>query len=103
MSSCSSIPGDARGRINRKAVKQTEEFTLREVKDFLANLAEDEGDWVQLSFYASLFNLVNSTDYLYLNGTGTRGFSIIVEVSGKGNVSLCTLWSNKTIEFSLKR
>ena len=46
---------------------------------------------------------VSSTDYLLLNGTGTRGFSIIVEIIGKGNVSLCTLWSNKTIEFSLNR
>lgn len=90
-------------RINRKAVKETGEITLRAAKDYLASFAEDEGQWAQLTFYASLFNFVNSTDYLQLNGTGTRGFSIIVEVAGKGNVSLCTLWANKTIEISLKR
>jgi len=70
---------------------------------WFTGLAEDETDWSLLSFYSSLFSYVNSTDCLLLNGTGNRGFSIRVNILGKGSISLCTLWSNKIIEFSFKR
>ncbi len=40
---------------------------------------------------------------LRLYGTGTRGFSVKLEVLDKGEISLCTLYRNKTIEFSIKR
>ncbi|MBO1223883.1 MAG: PD-(D/E)XK nuclease family protein [Candidatus Scalindua sediminis] len=90
-------------KINRTLVKITEDLTLCAVKDFLSDLAQDENNWVLLNFYASLFDLINKTNYLMLYGTGTKGFSIKVNVSEKGNISLCTLWRNKTVEFSLKR
>ncbi len=54
-----------------------------------------------------LFNFssyfAHKTEYLSLNGTGTSGFSIRVEIKGKGEISLCTLYRNKLIDFSLKR
>jgi len=40
---------------------------------------------------------------LKFNGTGTRGFSIKLEIHGKHEISLCTIYRNKTIDFSLKR
>ncbi len=54
-----------------------------------------------------LFNFssyfAHKTEYLSLNGTGTSGFSIRVEIKGKEEISLCTLYRNKLIDFSLKR
>ncbi|MHB9094360.1 MAG: hypothetical protein ACYC21_06780, partial [Eubacteriales bacterium] len=93
----------ASDKIDKKPVLKTEESTLKAAREFLSALAEDETNWGLLSFYSALFDRVSKTEYLLLNGTGTRGFSIRVGITGKGSISLCTLWSNKTIEFSLKR
>jgi len=46
-------------------------------------LAENESGWTLLAFYASLFEFVHKAGYLPLNGTGSRGFSIRVNVQGK--------------------
>lgn len=87
-----------------KKVKQvTREDTLLGAKEFLKSLSENDENWHLLSFYSSLFNLVNSTDYLLLHGTGTKGFSIKVNIKRKGSISMCTLWANKKIDFSIKR
>jgi hypothetical protein len=51
----------------------------------------------------ALFRLASEMSHLRLNGTGTRGFSIKLEVLDKGEISLCTLYRNKTVDFSLKR
>ncbi len=93
----------ASARIDRKTVKNTEDYTIKAAKEWLTGLAEDETGWDLLSFYSTLFSFVNSTSCILLNGTGSRGFSVKVNIVGKGSISLCTLWSNKTIEFSLKR
>ena len=89
-------------KIERNKMKNNEE-TLTGAREFLASLAQNENDWNMLSFYSSLFNFINSTDYLLFYGTGAKGFSIVVNVTGKGRISLCTLWRNKKIEFVLKR
>ncbi|MBS4022290.1 MAG: hypothetical protein KGZ79_07690 [Dethiobacter sp.] len=91
------------GNIDRRVPRETEEHTRKAAAEFLAGLAENESSWALLAFYASLFDFVHKADHLQLNGTGSRGFSIRVNVQGKGIISLCTLWSNKTVEFSLKR
>jgi len=87
--------------INIKQVTRDE--TLLAAKDFLKSLSENEDSWDLLSFYSSLFNFVNNTDYLLLYGSGTRGFSIKVNIMKKGTISMCTLWTNKKIDFSIKR
>jgi len=89
--------------VDQKIKQITNEDTLTAAKKFLTSLSENENSWQLLSFYSSLFDFVNDTDYLLLNGTGTRGFSIKVIIKKKGTISLCTLWSNKKIEFSIKR
>ncbi len=89
--------------IDKKLKQITEEVTLQAAKDFLKSLSETEDNWDLLSFYSSLFNFVNNKDYLLLYGSGIKGFSIRVNVKRKGSISLCTLWSNKKIDFSVKR
>ncbi|GAH00711.1 unnamed protein product, partial [marine sediment metagenome] len=89
--------------IDQKLKKVTNDDTLLAVKEFLKLLSENEDSWNLLSFYSSLFNFVNNNDSLLLYGTGTKGFSIKVNVKKKGIISLCTLWTNKKIDFSIKR
>ncbi|MBD3158329.1 MAG: hypothetical protein GF309_06010 [Candidatus Lokiarchaeota archaeon] len=88
--------------VNRKREYQTEEDTLQAAADFLSELAGNY-EWGLLRFYTGLFHLAHETRYLLLYGTGTRGFSIKLEVTEKDEISLCTLWRNKRIEFSLRR
>lgn len=88
--------------VSRKREYQTDDLTLQAVADFLSELARDY-DWNLLRFYAGLFHLAHETRYLRLYGTGTRGFSIKMEVIDKGEISLCTLWRSKHVEFSLRR
>lgn len=89
--------------IDKKIKQATNENTLIAVTEFLKLLSENEENWHLLSFYSSLFDFVNNTDYLLLNGTGTRGFSIKASIKKKGIISMCTLWANKKIDFSTKR
>jgi hypothetical protein len=95
--------------IDKTLAKNTENYTLSAAKDFLSELAQDENNWILLNFYASLFNFINTKKYLILNGKGTTGFSIKVNILGIGEISLCTLWirkgirKEKTVEFTLRR
>ena len=89
--------------VNKTKKYLTDEQTLVGAKEFLTEMAHSAGEWNVLSFYAKLFMFVETTCYLKFNGTGTRGFSIKVEIQGKGEISLCTIYRNKTIDFSLKR
>ncbi len=88
--------------VNIRKSYQTEEQTLQAAIDFLNEMATNN-EWLLLRFYAGLFRLARDTDHLRFFGTGTRGFSIKLEVIDKGEISLCTLYRNKTVEFSLKR
>jgi hypothetical protein len=88
--------------VNRKREYQTDEPTLQAGADFLSEMAINY-DWDLLRFYTGLFHLANDTRYLRLYGAGTRGFSIKLEVIDKREISLCTLWRNKHVEFSLRR
>jgi len=90
------------GKINRKKRYRAEELTVQAAEEFLSELAINR-EWRLLGFYASLFEYAFNTDYLRFNGTGISGFSIRVDIEGKGEISLCTLYRNKTIDFSLKR
>jgi hypothetical protein len=89
-------------QVNKKKQYRADELTLEAAEEFLAELAGNR-EWRLLGFYARLFQFVQEKDYLRFYGTGTRGFSIKVEVKNKGEISLCTLYRNKLIEFSLKR
>lgn len=89
--------------VNKIKQYKTEELTLQGAKDFLMLMAQSIEDWKLLSFYSKLFLLAEKLSYLKFNGTGTRGFSIKLEIQGKGEISLCTIYKNKTIDFSLKR
>ena len=88
--------------VNSKKSYKTEEQTLQAAIEFLNEMATNS-EWLLLRFYAGLFRLARDTDHLRFYGTGTRGFSIKLEVIDKGEISLCTLYRNKTVEFSLKR
>jgi len=88
--------------VNSKKCYKTEEQTLQAAIEFLNEMATNS-EWLLLRFYAGLFRLARDTDHLRFYGTGTRGFSIKLEVIDKGEISLCTLYRNKTVEFSLKR
>ena len=88
--------------INKKLNQITEATTLQAAMEFLKSLSEVENNWSLLSFYSALFNFVNNTDYLLLYGSGTRGFSIKVNIKRKGTISMCTLWANKKVDFSIK-
>ena len=88
--------------VNHKRNYTTNEQTLEAVADFLSELSISY-KWKLLSFYAGLFNYVHQQKYLLLNGTGSRGFSIRVDVVNMGEISLCTLYGSKSIHFSLKR
>ena len=90
------------GKINRKKRFRSEELTVQAAEEFLSELAINR-EWKLLGFYASLFEYTYKADYLRFNGTGTSGFSIRVDIEGKGEISLCTLYRNKVIDFSLKR
>lgn len=89
--------------VNKLKQYKTEEQTLLGAKDFLSGMAQSIEDWRLLSFYSKLFLFAEKTSYLKFNGTGTRGFSIKLEIQGKSEISLCTIYRNKTIDFSLKR
>lgn len=90
------------GKINRKKRFRNEELTVQAAEDFLSELAINR-EWKLLGFYASLFEYAYKTDYLRFNGTGTSGFSIRADIEGKGEISMCTLYRNKVVDFSLKR
>lgn len=90
-------------KVDKRLIKPTDDSTLKAVGTFLGNLAQDEMNWKLVSFYSKLFDFAHTTKYTILHGTGTRGFSIRVSIQDKGTLSLCTLWKNRTIEFSLKR
>ena len=90
-------------RVIKSSVKNTGYSTLQAVKDFMSDLVQDKNNWNLLRFYSSLFDYINKKNYLELHGTGRSGFSIRVKVRNKGNISLCTLRKNKTIEFGLQR
>lgn len=89
--------------INKIKQYKTEELTIQGAKDFLTQMAGSIEEWKLISFYAKLFYYTEKTSYLKFNGTGARGFSIKLEIHGKGEISLCTIYRNKTIDFSLKR
>ena len=91
------------GSINRLKQYSTADVTLRAARDFLSELAQRQDDWLILSFYARLFDLIERCSYVKFNGTGGRGFSIKLDITGKGEISLCTLNRNRSIDFSLKR
>jgi len=90
------------GKINRKKRFRNEELTVQAAEGFLSELAINR-EWKLLGFYASLFEFACKTDYLRFNGTGTSGFSIRADIEGKGEISMCTLYRNKVVDFSLKR
>jgi len=89
-------------RVNRKKLYRMGEQTLQAAEEFLSELAVNR-EWWLLSFYAALFQYARDAEYLQFYGTGTSGFSIKVEIKGKGEISLCTLYRSKVIDFSLKR
>jgi len=76
--------------VNKIKQYKTEELTLQGAKDFLMQLAQSAEEWKLLSFYSKLFRLAEKASYLKFHGTGTRGFSIKLEIQGKGEISLCT-------------
>lgn len=89
-------------RVNRKKQYRMDDQTLQAAEEFLSELAVNR-EWWLLSFYAALFQYARDAEYLQFYGTGTSGFSIKVEIKGKGKISLCTLYRSKVIDFSLKR
>lgn len=89
--------------IDKKGDKKTSDVTMTAASEFLASLAQGEDNWKLLSFYSYLFNYINTSDYLKLFGTGSRGFSLKVKIIGDNEISLCTIWCDKTIDFSLER
>lgn len=89
--------------VNKVKKYKTEEATIEAAGTFLEKMLSSPKEWKLLSFYSRLFALVENTTYLKFNGTGTRGFSIKLEIENNGEISLCTIYNNKTIEFSLKR
>ena len=89
--------------IDRRPCHNTAQDTMEGAKRFLTTLVSNEKLWRLASFYVSLFDFTHQKHYLHFNGTGSRGFSIRANVTGKGMVSLCTLWANNTLEFSLQR
>ncbi len=88
--------------VNRKKQFRTDELTLQAAADFLSEMAVNY-EWDLLRFYTGLFHFAHETSFLRLYGKGTRGFSIKLEVIDKGEISLCTLWKNKRVEFLLRR
>lgn len=89
--------------VNKLRKYKTEEITIEAAKKFLEKMLSNQEEWKLVGFYSRLFAQVENTNYLKFNGTGTRGFSIKLEIKTSGEISLCTVYSNKTIEFSLKR
>jgi uncharacterized protein YfbU (UPF0304 family) len=89
--------------VNKLKQYKTDESTLQAAKDFLSQMAQNPEEWELLSFYTRLFNFAERASYLKFYGTGTRGFSIKVDIIGKTEISLCTIYRNRTIDFSLKR
>lgn len=80
-----------------------EEETRLAATAYLEELTSNN-EWNLLSFYSRLFALAEGTQLLRLNGSGRNGFSILAKVKGKGQISLCTLWTRKqTVEFGMYR
>jgi hypothetical protein len=88
--------------VNSKKVYATSEQTLEAVANFLSELSLSY-KWGLLRFFSGLFNYANEKRCLRIHGTGSRGFSIRVDVIDMGEISLCTLYGSKSIHFSLKR
>jgi len=86
--------------VNRKKQYQTDEDTLQAAVEFLSEMAANY-EWDLLRFYTGLFHLAHETSYLKFFGKGS--FSIKLEVIGKGEISLCTIWKWRKVEFSLRR
>ncbi|CEO24185.1 PD-(D/E)XK nuclease family protein [Paraclostridium sordellii] len=89
--------------VNKIRKYKTEEATIEAARKFLEKMLLNTDEWQLVGFYSRLFALVENTTYLKFNGTGTRGFSIKLGIENIGEISLCTIFNNKTIEFSLKR
>lgn len=89
--------------VNKMKRYKTEESTLMGAKDFLMQISQSVEEWKLLPFYSKLFLIAENTDHLKFYGTGTKGFSIKLEIPGKGEISLCTIYRNKIIDFSIKR
>ncbi len=88
--------------VNKKKISTTNEQTLEAVANFLSELSLSY-KWNLLKFFSGLFNYANEKRYLRIHGTGSRGFSVRVDVLDMGEISLCTLYGSKSIHFSLKR
>ncbi len=89
--------------VNTVKEYSTEDKTLQEAKTFICELVQQVDTWTLASFYTQLFSLAEQTSYIHFYGTGTRGFSMKVDILGKGEISLCTIYRNKKLEFSLRR
>lgn len=75
--------------------------TAAEIHGFFKELSVNESDWALLSFYSDIFSYVQNKKYVLINGEGD--FSLKVVIRGRGEISLCTIYRNKTMEFSIKR
>ncbi len=89
--------------VNKSKQYKTEDLTLHGAKEFFVNMIQRIEEWKLLSFYSRLFHFAVNESYLKFNGTGSRGFSIKLEIKGKGEISLCTIYRNRIIDFSLTR
>ena len=86
--------------VNKKRQFQTDEDTMQAATEFLSEMA-DNYEWDLLRFYAGLFHFTSETRFLRLNGI--KDFSIKLDVIDKGEISLCRLRRNRSVEFYLKR
>jgi hypothetical protein len=90
-------------KISKKQIEK-KESTIRAAKKFVTGLAKNQEEWKLLSIYSTIFELVNSRDYLQLDGTGASGFSIVIGIEKQGRLSLCTFWTKRhEVEFKLMR
>ena len=83
--------------------RTTEEQTIEGARDYLTQLSQNETEWKLLTYLSRLFHYALESKKFRLYGTGAKGFSILVEVHKKGEISLCTIWKSGKIDFSLKR
>ena len=90
---------------NSEVVRNEKKETLDASSKLLARLAGDVDSWVPLLFYARLFTFVKSCDNILLNGKESNKFSLTMKLKGKGEISLCTIYSGSQhrIEFGLLR
>lgn len=90
-------------RVKENRNSPTEEHTLQAAKDFLTQLSQNETEWQMLGYFSRLFLLADTSTKLKFFGTGTRGFSIRLEVWDQGEISLCTIYNTGKIDFYVKR